>query len=190
MQVAASASARPSSSPGAGSTFWFELPLVVAELPTPAAAGVDSALPHASKTGRLLAVDDNEINRGVIEHMAEELGYEIELCEGGREAVEQIRAGARYAVILMDCQMPDVDGYTATREIRAWEERTRAPRTPIVAVTAHALAGEEEKVRAAGMDAFLPKPVRLETLRTLLSKWTEPPRAEPPAARPEVASAR
>ena len=66
-----------------------------------------------------------------------------------------------------------LDGLAATREIRAWEEHRRAPRTPIVAVTAHALAGEEEKVRAAGMDAFLPKPVRLEALRTLLIKWTQ-----------------
>lgn len=162
------------SRPGAGSTFWFELPLVAAELPAPVVASAESAPTRPSNPGRLLAVDDNEINRGVIEHLAQQLGYDIELCEGGREAVEQIRGGARYAVILMDCQMPDVDGYTATREIRAWEEHRKAPRTPIVAVTAHALAGEEEKVRAAGMDAFLPKPVRLEALRTLLAKWTSP----------------
>ena len=171
------------STPGAGSTFWFELPLVVVDLPAPAPASIAAAPSRASSPGRLLAVDDNEINRGVIEHLAQQLGYDIDLCEGGREAVERIRAGARYAVILMDCQMPDVDGYTATREIRAWEEHRRAPRTPIVAVTAHALAGEEEKVRVAGMDAFLPKPVRLEALRTLLSKWAQPSLAGQPEAR-------
>jgi signal transduction histidine kinase len=161
-----------------GSTFWFELPLVLAELPASAAPSVSVAPAKADHTGRLLAVDDNEINRGVIEHLAMQLGYEIDLCEGGREAVERITGGASYAVILMDCQMPDVDGYTATREIRAWEARKRAQRTPIVAVTAHALAGEEEKVRAAGMDAFLPKPVRLEALRSLLSQWTQPRSAD------------
>jgi signal transduction histidine kinase len=161
-----------------GSTFWFELPLVLAELPASAAPCVNDAPAKADHTGRLLAVDDNEINRGVIEHLAMQLGYEIDLCEGGREAVERITGGASYAVILMDCQMPDVDGYTATREIRAWEARKRAQRTPIVAVTAHALAGEEEKVRAAGMDAFLPKPVRLEALRSLLSQWTQPRSAD------------
>jgi signal transduction histidine kinase len=159
---------------GSGSTFWFELPLVSAEPPPPVAPSPSRAPAEATNAVRLLAVDDNEINRGVIEHMAMQLGYEIELVEGGREAVERISAGARYAAILMDCQMPDVDGYTATREIRAWEKRTQARRTPIVAVTAHALAGEEEKVRAAGMDAFLPKPVRLEALGSLLSKWTPP----------------
>ena len=163
------------SEPEVGSTFWFELPLVEAEWHEPSEPSKPSALAEApGRTGgsRLLAVDDNEINRGVMEHMAQELGYDIELVEGGREAVERVRAGARYGVILMDCQMPEVDGYAATREIRAWEVETRAPRTPIVAVTAHALADEEAKVHAAGMDSFLPKPVRLETLQALLAKWT------------------
>lgn len=158
---------------GSGSCFWFELPLVSAEPALPAAPRLSRAPSDAANAVRLLAVDDNEINRGVIEHLALQLGYEIDLVEGGREAVERISGGARYAVILMDCQMPDVDGYTATREIRAWEERTQSKRTPIVAVTAHALAGEEQKVRAAGMDGFLPKPVRLEALGSLLSTWTE-----------------
>ncbi|HEX2875297.1 MAG TPA: ATP-binding protein [Polyangiaceae bacterium] len=161
------------STAGAGSSFWFELPLVSAEPALPTAPKVSRAPVEGASAVRLLAVDDNEINRGVIEHLALQLGYEIDLVEGGREAVERVSGGARYAVILMDCQMPDIDGYTATREIRAWEERTRAKRTPIVAVTAHALAGEEEKVRAAGMDAFLPKPVRLEALGSLLSTWTQ-----------------
>lgn len=150
------------------------MPLVAAELPLPIAPSPSSARAEPATAGRLLAVDDNEINRGVIEHLAMQLGYPIDLVEGGREAVERIASGARYAVILMDCQMPDVDGYMATREIRAWEARSQAQRTPIVAVTAHALAGEEQKVRAAGMDAFLPKPVRLEALRTLLLEWTAP----------------
>ena len=159
------------SAPGAGSTFWFELPLVPAEWQAPSAAPV-AALPTQSNGGaRVLAVDDNEINRGVIEHMAQQLGFDIDLVEGGREAVERIKSGARYALILMDCQMPEVDGYMATREIRAWEGQTQAQRTPIVAVTAHALASEEAKVRAAGMDSFLPKPVRMDALRTLLVKW-------------------
>ncbi len=158
------------STPGLGSTFWFEVPLVPAEH-EPIAATIAECTPKEVATSRLLAVDDNEINRGVIEHLAQQLGYGIDLVEGGREAVERIKSGAHYSVILMDCQMPEVDGYMATRQIRAWEAQARAERTPIVAVTAHALAGEEEKVRAAGMDAFLPKPVRLETLRSLLAQW-------------------
>ncbi len=158
------------STPGLGSTFWFEVPLVPTEHKAHVATLAERT-PNQVTTSRLLAVDDNEINRGVIEHLAQQLGYGIDLVEGGREAVERIKSGAHYSVILMDCQMPEVDGYMATRDIRAWEALTAAKRTPIVAVTAHALAGEEQKVRAAGMDAFLPKPVRLEALRTLLEKW-------------------
>jgi signal transduction histidine kinase len=159
------------SAPGAGATFWFELPLVPAQWQAPTAVPVGRPPLRTAPAARLLAVDDNEINRGVIEHMAQELGYDIDLVDGGRAAVERIRGGTRYDVILMDCQMPEVDGYMATHEIRDWERQTQAKRTPIVAVTAHALAGEEAKVRAAGMDSFLAKPVRLETLRTLLLKW-------------------
>jgi CheY-like chemotaxis protein len=159
------------STPGLGSTFWFEVPLIPVEH-RPIAATIAECTPQAVTTLRLLAVDDNEINRGVIEYMAQELGYGIDLAEGGREAVERVKSGTHYAVILMDCQMPEMDGYMATREIRAWQAQERAKRTPIIAVTAHALAGEEEKVRAAGMDAFLPKPVRLDTLRSLLVKWS------------------
>ena len=106
--------------------------------------------------------------------LAKELGYAVELVEGGREAVERIKSGQRYALVLMDCQMPDVDGYMATQEIRSWEESTQSPRIPIVAVTAHALQDEEQKVRSAGMDDYLPKPVRLHALRDMLSKWAPP----------------
>jgi len=159
---------------GAGSTFWFELPLPASEarvasgrMPSMTA----SSEPGAQTRPRLLAVDDNEINRGVIEHLVQSLGYDVDLVEGGREAVERVTGGGKYAVVLMDCQMPEVDGYMATREIRAWQSRTQAAHVPIVAVTAHALEGEEAKVLAAGMDDFLPKPVRLESLRQMVRKW-------------------
>jgi CheY-like chemotaxis protein len=122
-----------------------------------------------------LAVDDNEINRDVMEHLAESLGYAIELVQGGREAVARVTSGEPYALVLMDCQMPDVDGYMATRQIRDWEAHTYAGHLPIVAVTAHALDGEEQKVRAAGMDDYLAKPVRLASLRCMVEKWAPEP---------------
>jgi signal transduction histidine kinase/CheY-like chemotaxis protein len=163
------------SSTGQGSTFWFVLPLAVTDkqpsltLRSPAKAEAGAGQAAAAP---LLAVDDNEINRGVLEHLAQQLGYRIEVVEGGREAVERVTAGRHYAVILMDCQMPDVDGYMATRDIRSWEARTGNPRVPIVAVTAHVLNEEEQKVREAGMDDYLSKPVRLKALRTMLEKWS------------------
>jgi signal transduction histidine kinase/ActR/RegA family two-component response regulator len=166
------------SSTGQGSTFWFVLslepthrqPSVTSRSPLEAEAGAG----QAAET-RLLAVDDNDINRGVLEHFAQQLGYKIDVVEGGREAVERVTAGQRYAVVLMDCQMPDVDGYMATRDIRNWEERTGNPRVPIVAVTAHVLNDEEHKVREAGMDDYMSKPVRLNALRTMLEKWSHVP---------------
>jgi|GEM_PF-4206017 len=174
-----------SSSPGNGSTFWF----VVALEPTAhvASKSKDPSGPikAADKaTTWLLAVDDNEINRGVLEHLAQELGYSVDLAEGGREAVDRIKSGRHYAVVLMDCQMPDIDGYMATQQIRSWEGANSAVRMPIVAVTAHAMHEEEEKVRSAGMDDYLPKPVRLNTLRDLLAKWAPPPETPDPTTSP------
>ena len=167
---------------GVGSTFWFSVPLPVTD-DRPAAVETKRVSAPSSPTDalRLLAVDDNEINRAVIEHLAQSLGYRLELAEGGREAIERVTGGERYALVLMDCQMPEVDGYTATGQIRAWEAGRGAPRIPIIAVTAHALEGEREKVLAAGMDDFLPKPVRLEALRAMVEKWGH---AEPPSAQP------
>ncbi len=169
------------SAPGKGSTFAFVVSLPVAQAPVhavvaPVAQPAKASVPPAQALP-LLAVDDNEINREVIAHLAEQLGYAVRVVEGGRDAIERVTAGERFSLILMDCQMPDVDGYTATREIRAWESHTQAARTPIVAVTAHALDDEEAKVRVAGMDDYLAKPVRLATLRTMLEKWVTSPAA-------------
>ncbi len=175
------------SEPGVGSTFWFSVPLKATE---------DRALEPPGEVARppkveggsplLLAVDDNEINRAVIEHLAESLGYRLQLAESGREAIERVTGGEKYALVLMDCQMPEIDGYMATERIRAWEASSGAPRMPIVAVTAHALDGEREKVVAAGMDDFLPKPVRREALRSMVDKWLPLAAARPgePSARP------
>jgi signal transduction histidine kinase/FixJ family two-component response regulator len=163
------------SGPGAGSTFWFSVPLRAVSMLPPANPSRPSLVAGAPRQDGplVLAVDDNEINRGVMEHFAEQLGYHVELAEGGREAVERVTSGRTYALVLMDCQMPEIDGYMATSQIRAWETATGHKRLPIVAVTAHALDGERQKVLAAGMDDYLPKPVRLEALRSMVEKWLE-----------------
>ena len=171
------------STPGKGSRFWFVLPLAPAppsstRPPAEAPPGVAAPprvvapdAPNADGNVHLLVVDDNELNREVLAHLARKLGYTVELAAGGQEAVERVAAGQEFSAILMDCQMPDVDGYQATRAIRKLQVESQRARTPIVAVTAHALQGEQAKVLDAGMDDYMTKPVRQETLQAMLGKW-------------------
>ncbi len=120
--------------------------------------------------GRVLAVDDNEINQAVAEELLVSLGVSVDVVGNGLLAFEAIQK-QRYDAVLMDCQMPVMDGYAAARAIRAWEEEKGAPRTPIIALTAHALSGEREKVMAAGMDDYLTKPIPVRSLEASLSRW-------------------
>ncbi|HKU44409.1 MAG TPA: response regulator [Polyangiales bacterium] len=116
----------------------------------------------------VLVVDDNEINRVVAIDLLNELGYPSETASNGAEAVAKAKAG-NYGVILMDCQMPEMDGYEATRQIRALPPPIC--HTPIIALTAHALTGDRDRVLNAGMDDYTTKPIRVRTLEQLLRKW-------------------
>jgi len=114
---------------------------------------------------RLLIAEDNLINQKVLKHLMESLGYSVDVASNGREAVQRWRSET-YAVILMDCQMPEMDGYEATRAIRAAESGKN--HIPIIAVTANAMVGDREKCLTAGMDAFVSKPIRAEVLTKAL----------------------
>jgi signal transduction histidine kinase/DNA-binding response OmpR family regulator len=116
---------------------------------------------------RVLVVDDNEVNQFVAAEQMTAFGYEVDIAANGQEAVEMVKSG-RYAAVLMDCQMPVMDGYAATRAIREMERDGR--HIPIIALTAHALVGERERVFAAGMDDYLTKPVRVDALRKTLAR--------------------
>jgi PAS domain S-box-containing protein len=105
---------------------------------------------------RILLAEDNPVNQKVAVRLLEKLDYRVEVVADGRAAVAAWQAGT-FDLILMDCQMPEMDGYAATREIRKLEDATR--HIPIVALTAHAMKGDEEKCRAAGMDDYLTKPI-------------------------------
>jgi CheY-like chemotaxis protein/HPt (histidine-containing phosphotransfer) domain-containing protein/anti-sigma regulatory factor (Ser/Thr protein kinase) len=126
-------------------------------------------LPRGERKGHVLVVDDNEVNRVLAEELLHELGHTCDLVPGGREAVERV-ASRVYDVVLMDCQMPGMNGYQATHEIRELEVRLKR-RTPIIALTAHAVTGEAQRVKAAGMDDFLSKPVAPRLLESTLQKW-------------------
>jgi CheY-like chemotaxis protein/HPt (histidine-containing phosphotransfer) domain-containing protein len=117
---------------------------------------------------RILVADDNEVNRQVAQHMLELLGCSSDCAGNGVDAVD-LACRQDYDLILMDCQMPEMDGYQATAIIRSCEPAGR--RVPIIALTAHAMQGEREKCIAAGMDDFLSKPIRPQALRETLGRW-------------------
>jgi signal transduction histidine kinase/DNA-binding response OmpR family regulator len=131
-----------------------------------ATAHANAARPAAAR--RVLVVDDNEVNREVAADMLEALGYAADMAVNGQEAVEQFDP-ERHVVVLMDCQMPVMDGYEATAELRRRHENGR--RVPIVALTAHAMQGEREKCLEAGMDDYMSKPITLSTLERTLEQW-------------------
>ncbi len=126
---------------------------------------------------RVLIAEDNAINQRVATRMLEKLGIEADIVENGRRALEAVQ-NINYPLVLMDCQMPEMDGFQATAAIRAWEATGRVPRIPIVAMTAHAMPGDRERCLDSGMDDYISKPISLAGLETVLSKWMEIQRAE------------
>ena len=142
---------------------------------TPPAGTPASGTPAAPSTARtsaprILLVEDNPVNREVAVAMLENLGCAIDTAENGRLAVDAVNA-ATYDAVLMDCQMPTMDGLTATAEIRQHEQTSHAARLPIIALTANAMEGDRERCLAAGMDDFLSKPFTQQQLATLLRRW-------------------
>jgi PAS domain S-box-containing protein len=159
----------------AGSTFWFELPLVPSTrelLPEPrqlrTGGGRDLA---ALGDLRVLVAEDNEVSRRVALLQLEKLGVQAHAVTNGEEVLEILRREP-FDLILMDCQMPQLDGYSAAAKIRA-EGFDGHNDVVIIALTAHALKGEREKCLAAGMDDYTIKPLAIESLRGLLSHWAE-----------------
>ena len=155
---------------GQGSTFWFELSLQPLDdapeaQPEPGDAG------EGTLSARVLLAEDDTINQMVVEAMLTRLGCVVEVAPDGA-AVCEAAARGRYDMILMDCHMPVMDGFEATRRIREHEARGRVARTPIVALTADALAADRDRCLQAGMDDYLTKPVSSVTLAGAIERWT------------------
>jgi PAS domain S-box-containing protein len=164
------------SRPGSGSTFWFTVPFergrrIVAQEAyassvelTRSIGDVERALPIS-----ILIAEDNVINQKVTLGQLAKLGYEADIVSNGIEAVRAVQ-GKQYDLILMDCQMPEMDGYQATEEIRRIQNGTL--RTTIIALTANAMQGARDRCLEAGMDGYITKPVKFEELCRLLKDWS------------------
>ncbi len=126
----------------------------------------------AAPPARILVAEDNPINQKLAVRMLEKLGHRATLANNGREAVDAFAAGS-FDLILMDCQMPEMDGYEATRRIRDLETDGRS-RTPVIALTANALSDERDNCLAAGMDDYLSKPVKQAGLAARIDQWSPP----------------
>ncbi|MBA2608732.1 MAG: MASE1 domain-containing protein [Actinobacteria bacterium] len=157
------------SNPGSGSLFWFTVPLKRAAKALPAPQVPLPAPETAVDAIRVLVVEDNPVNRKVAVGMLSQLGYRVDVAVDGVAAVEAFGTN-KFDAILMDCQMPRMDGYDATRTIRSMETTRR---TPIIAMTASAMAADREQCMAAGMDDFLTKPVARDLLAGALRSCIE-----------------
>jgi CheY-like chemotaxis protein len=134
---------------------------------TAAPSGPPTAMSVVISAARILVVEDNIVNQKVALLHLQRLGYKADVAADGRAAIAAVRQQP-YDLVFMDCQMPEIDGYEATRQIRARETSDGSSRLPIVAMTAGALAGDREACLAAGMDDYIAKPVRQDELRQIL----------------------
>lgn len=120
---------------------------------------------------RVLLAEDNPINQKLAVVLLQKAGYSVDAVENGRQAFEQVRSNS-YSVVLMDVQMPDVDGFESTQQIREWEMET-GRHIPIIAMTAHAMQGDRERCLEAGMDDYVSKPLEPKVLFSALDRWTQ-----------------
>ncbi|HQO28945.1 MAG TPA: ATP-binding protein, partial [Accumulibacter sp.] len=167
------------SKPGQGACFWFEVPLDKAHGQTVVApvATRETVPATAGLSGKILVAEDNPVNQAVAVAMLESLGLSCEVAANGLQAVARVEEET-FALILMDCQMPEMDGFAATAAIRAKQRASQMQeKVPIIALTANVVAGDRERCLAAGMDDYLGKPFRRDQLAAILARWLSPDKA-------------
>ena len=175
---------------GKGATFHFTAQLPPAakdESQTPALDLTRNLRGSLSGT-RVLLAEDNDVNQEVARGFLQLLGCSVAVASDGVQALDALQQG-RYDAVLMDCQMPKMDGFEASRQLRARERDDGLPRVPIIALTANAMRGDRERCLSVGMDDFLSKPFRIEELQAVLTRWASSGRAEQPVPPAQPASA-
>lgn len=167
-----------SSKPGQGTRFWFQIkaesvPSGEKKRRIERPAAQENAAPEAplAGSGYVLIVEDNLTNRKVVEALLKKMGVAYQSVGNGEDAVKTVTSGTRPQLIFMDCQMPVMDGFEATKAIRAWEAENARSRLPIVALTAGAFEEDRAHCLAVGMDDFLAKPINYAELTAAFSKW-------------------
>ena len=160
------------SSPGIGSVFTFTIPCAICDAPAlhQHADTVDAT--SFCEPARILLVDDNSTNQLVAKSILQKQGHQVEVAANGREALELL-AMLSFDLVFMDCQMPVMDGFEATRRIRAGEGNAVHADIPVIAMTAHAFQSDRDRTREAGMDDHLSKPLELEDLCRCVARWRE-----------------
>ena len=163
------------SKPGAGSVFWFTLRLKTAQashVVYTAKKGKPAATANADLTGKhILLCEDNDVNRFFAMELLSRMGCRVTTAENGRIAVDIMYDTHDIDLILMDCQMPEMDGFAATRAIREMQKNGATPHIPIIALTALAMKGDRERCINAGMDDYITKPLRRDVLISTLARW-------------------
>jgi PAS domain S-box-containing protein len=160
-----------SSEPGRGSTFWFTADLPETAIPDVSGerVGAQPASSDIRLSGRVLLAEDNAVNALVAKAYLEQFGLSVDCADNGVQALDRVTADD-YDLVLMDCQMPEMDGFEATRRIRAHEKAFGLRPVSVVALTANAIRGDRERCLEAGMDDYLPKPFRSAELRAMVER--------------------
>jgi signal transduction histidine kinase/DNA-binding NarL/FixJ family response regulator/HPt (histidine-containing phosphotransfer) domain-containing protein len=162
---------------GQGSRFWVDLPRAqrpatqarAQVFPRPVVYQEKAAMGHGG--GKLLLAEDNLVNQEVAVDMLEQSGFKVDVASNGEEVLRALRSD-QYSLVLMDCEMPVMDGFMATEKLRQLESEMQLPQTPVVALTAHAIKGVRERCLASGMNDFLAKPFSFEEITSKVTLWT------------------
>ncbi len=136
-------------------------------------AKIQQPTPTPQNCTRVLIVEDNRVNQQVVSLFLKKAQYDYDIANNGLEALNKIKQGERYQILLMDCMMPEMDGFTATQEIRSHEKLNNLPSTPIVALTASVLDQDIKRCLDVGMDDYLSKPLKKDKLYSVLDKYTQ-----------------